>query len=144
MSYHFGSKSKEVLETCDSELVEICHTAIEVINFSVLSGARTKEQQNFLYAQGRTMPGPIVTWVDYPNSKHNIGEEAGRDKSAAIDLAPWPIDWNDIGRFKVLGGVMLGIAKEKEIGLRWGADWDMDMIFDDQQRFDWGHFELVE
>lgn len=34
---------------------------------------RTKKEQNELYAQGRTNPGNIVTWVKYPYSNHNWG-----------------------------------------------------------------------
>ncbi|MEG1538276.1 MAG: M15 family metallopeptidase, partial [Clostridiales bacterium] len=34
---------------------------------------RTKEEQNALYAQGRTKPGNVVTNVKYPNSFHCWG-----------------------------------------------------------------------
>lgn len=34
---------------------------------------RTKEEQDSLYAQGRTKLGKIVTWVSYPYSNHNWG-----------------------------------------------------------------------
>lgn len=43
------------------------------LNVLVTDTLRTAEEQNALYAQGRTKPGNIVTSCKYPNSPHNWG-----------------------------------------------------------------------
>lgn len=48
---------------------------------------RSTEEQQALYAQGRTKPGKKVTWIDGVNkrSKHNPLPPPGPQKSRAID-----------------------------------------------------------
>jgi peptidoglycan L-alanyl-D-glutamate endopeptidase CwlK len=83
--------------------------------------------------------------VGWPNSKHN------ETPSRAVDIAPYPIDWEARGRFHVLAGHMMmafhGLQEEGEIrdtlDLRWGGDWDRDHVLDDQQFDDLPHFELI-
>jgi hypothetical protein len=70
-------------------------------------------------------------------SKHNS------DPSRAVDVAPYPIDWNNMHRFYLLAGFMFQAASQLDIKLRWGMDWDMDWIHTDQTFFDAPHFELV-
>jgi peptidoglycan L-alanyl-D-glutamate endopeptidase CwlK len=43
------------------------------ITIKVISGLRTHEEQNDLYAQGRTKRGPIVTNARGGYSNHNFG-----------------------------------------------------------------------
>lgn len=40
-------------------------------NVQVVEGYRSQERQNTLYDQGRTAPGPVVTWTK--SSKHTLG-----------------------------------------------------------------------
>jgi peptidoglycan L-alanyl-D-glutamate endopeptidase CwlK len=83
--------------------------AAEGLTFKVTSGNRTREEQAALYAQGRSNPGPVVTWTI--KSRH-IG---GR----AIDLTLFsgknPV-WESkhYDRAGVIG---------EEIGLAWGGRW---------------------
>jgi peptidoglycan L-alanyl-D-glutamate endopeptidase CwlK len=46
----------------------------------IVQGLRTFEQQGAIYAQGRTMPGNIVTWAKAGQSYHNYG--------LAVDIVP--------------------------------------------------------
>ncbi|MFR4986124.1 MAG: M15 family metallopeptidase [Lachnospirales bacterium] len=84
---------------------------------------RTREEQNKLYAKGRTEPGNIVTNAKYPESNHNWGMafDICRDdgKGAYYDADDW---------FKKVGQV------GKKVGLTWGGDWK---TFPDKP-----HFEL--
>ena len=64
----------------------------------------------------------------YPTSKHN------RNPSEAVDLVPYPIDWNDIDRFKDLAVRFKRIAEEKGIEISAGADWKLFK--------DYPHFEI--
>ena len=54
-----------------------------------------------------------------PKNKHNAEEP---ELSKAVDVAPYPIDWNDKERFYYFAGVVMGIAIQMGIPLRWGGD----------------------
>ncbi len=103
----FSKKSIELLSQCDTRLQEICKDAIIIYDFTVICGYRSKEEQESLFADGKTK-------LHYPDSKHN------KNSSEAVDIAPYPIDWEDAGRFKLLAGIMFGIAHSKGIKIRWG------------------------
>ena len=85
----FGTASRNKLNTCDPRLIEICEEAIKVMDFSVLCGTRSEIEQNALYDQGKT-------FLRYPHSKHN------KSPSKAVDLVPYPVDWEDRDRFILL------------------------------------------
>ena len=68
------------------------------------------------------------------DSKHLTGR--------AVDVAPYPIDWDDTDRFYHFAGYVFGIAESMGIHLRWGGDWDSDFTFTDQSFHDLPHFEL--
>ncbi len=125
----FSEKSLARLATCDPHLQEICHEAIEIFDFTVLCGHRGGDDQARLFEQGRTK-------LKFPFSKHN------KFPSQAIDIVPYPIDWDDDGRFCVLAGIMFGIAASKGIKLRWGHDWNQNWQLHDQKFIDAPHFEL--
>ncbi len=129
----FGKESRTALDTCDPRLQKIAEKAIEIMDFSVLEGHRTKERQDELYNEN-----PPKTKVQWPNSKHNT------IPSRAFDIAPYPIDWKDIRRFYILAGVIRAVAHELGIKLRWGGDWDSDDDLKDQTFNDLPHFELVD
>lgn len=131
--YKFGQRSLDNLNTCHPLIQEILHEAIKITDFSVIKGYRGEEEQNKAFADGASK-------LKYPNSKHNT------KPSLAVDIAPFPIDWNDIERFAYLAGIIRGIAHEKGIRIRQGCDWGMDgnIRSPDQRFYDWPHFELVD
>ena len=126
----FGVKSLEKLNTCHPDIIKVMNEAIKHTDFTVLYGTRTVAEQQALYAQGRTKPGPIVTNKDGVNkkSKHNYLP------SLAVDIAPWPIDWNDIDRFKELAVVVKKAADTVGVAIQWGGDWKTFK--------DWPHWEI--
>ena len=125
----FGKRSKERLETCDNRLQLVFNEVIRYVDCSILEGHRSGERQNKLFEEGKTK-------VKYPNGRHNA------NPSRAIDVAPYPIDWDDRERFHLFAGFVLGIAKAMGIELRWGGDWNMNFEVDDNQFDDFPHFEL--
>lgn len=78
----------------------------------VVQGLRTFEEQDALFAQGRTKPGQVVTQARGGQSNHNYG--------LAVDLCPF-VDgkpqWNDNPGFLRIG------AEAAKQGLQWGGDW---------------------
>lgn len=135
----FGTQSKEQLATCDEKLVRVATRALEmgIIDFRVLQGARTDNQQDRLFFEGKTK-------VRAGQSKHNVGLKSGREVSHAIDVVPvTPVQWEDLERFAVLAGVFFASAKLEGVELRWGGDWDGDTQTKDETFRDSGHFELM-
>lgn len=135
----FGTASRERLDTCDPRLVQIMERVVEHYDITVLEGRRSWSRQRELLRQGKTKVGP-------GESKHNPPTDGDVDwLSKAVDVAPYPIDWQDSKRFVYLAGMVMGIAAELGIKIRWGGNWDMDQtILDDQNFDDLPHFEIVE
>jgi len=127
----FGVISKKRLETCDDRLQKICNDVIKLYDFTVLEGHRDEREQNDLFAQGRSK-------VEWPNSKHNS------NPSKAVDLAPWPIDWNNRERFFLLAGLMAATAESHGVKIRWGGAWKGLGNTKDQTFWDLPHFEIVD
>lgn len=89
----------------------------------VFQGFRSVEEQNELFAQGRTKPGKIVTKARGGYSWHNFG--------IAVDIVfkkggKW--SWSEEHNWPLLGDLGKGI------GLDWGGDWKR---FRDRPHFQW-------
>ncbi|MBP2002556.1 peptidoglycan L-alanyl-D-glutamate endopeptidase CwlK [Paenibacillus shirakamiensis] len=88
----------------------------------ITQGLRSIEEQNKLYAQGRTTPGPIVTQAKGGYSNHNFG--------MAIDFALLLQDGKTVSWMLTRDGDSDGqsdwveVVKEaKALGFHWGGDW---------------------
>ena len=127
----FGPRSQEHLDTCHPDLQALCNLVIEHYDFSVLEGHRSGHRQNELFRQGKSK-------LKAGKSKHNSLP------SKAVDIVPWPIDWEDTRRFYFLAGIIKQAAHDLNINVRLGADWDGDNSFADQTFHDLPHIELVE
>ena len=139
----FGAASRAALATCHPDLIQVAEAAIRIYDFSVLQGHRSVADQQRLYKQGRTTPGSIVTNIDgvIRKGKHNFYP------SRAFDLAPYPLDWSDHESFLVLGGIVMAVAFQLGVALRWGYDWDRDWNLvprdPDESFTDLPHFEVI-
>lgn len=137
---NLGPKSLARLNGVHPSLVSVVKRAIEITtqDFSVLCGVRTAEEQKELYAQGRTKPGAIVTWTLKSNhftSADGFGH--------AVDLVPYPVDWDTLPKFDAIAEAMMRAAEELGVTIRWGADWDMDGLVREAGESDSPHFEMV-
>lgn len=81
------------------------------ITIKITSGLRTYEEQDALYAQGRTAPGVIVTKARGGCSNHNFG--------IAFDVGVFEADkyLPNSPKYKAVG--VLGM----DLGLEWGGNW---------------------
>ena len=125
----FGRRSKEKLATCHEDLQDLFKEVIKYVDCSVLEGHRSKDRQNALYGEGKTK-------VLYPRGRHNASP------SRAVDVVPYPIDWEDRERMTLFAGFVLGIASQMGLNIRWGGDWDQDFEVKDNMFDDFPHFEL--
>ena len=125
----FGTRSTLVLMSLDERLRNIFYEVIKEFDCSILCGHRGKEEQDYYFHNG-------LSKRSFPNSKHNVSP------SLAIDVAPYPIDWDDERRFYLLAGYVLATANRLHIPLRMGCDWDGDMDLKDQNFHDLPHFEI--
>lgn len=143
MSYTLGPTSLSRLQGVHPALVAVVKRAIEITahDFTVVEGLRTAERQAELYAQGRTAPGAVVTWVKVSN------HEAKPDGYGhAVDLAPWAnnqIAWTwEIG-FKGIYDAMMAAAESLGVTLRSGADWNQNGILHEHGEQDFPHYEII-
>jgi len=138
----FGKSSMSKLRTVHPDLQTLFQVVVKYFDCTVVYGNRTTEEQQALYAQGRTKPGGIVTNCDgvKNKSKHQGGN--------AVDAVPYPIDWSDTNRMKYFAGFVIGIARIlKDQGIidseiRSGYDWDGDTEVKDTNFIDLPHFQI--
>lgn len=119
MTYQLGIRSRQRLSGVHPDLVAVVEPAIQIteVDFTVLEGLRSRDRQKELVAKGasKTM-----------NSRHLTGH--------AVDLAPWPIDWDDLDRFRQVADAMKQASEELDVPVIWGGDW--------RTFYDGPHFEL--
>ena len=104
---------------------------IKHFDITILEGYRNKAAQDAAFNSGKSK-------LQYPLSKHNM------EPSQAVDVAPYPIDWENTNRFFYLAGLVEAYAKQMGLPIRWGGDWDSDKDFSDQRFNDLPHFEIKD
>jgi peptidoglycan L-alanyl-D-glutamate endopeptidase CwlK len=100
-------------------MVAVVEKALELseVDFTVIEGVRNIERQRQLLADGKSTT---------LKSRHLTGH--------AVDMVPWPVDWEDLERFEAMAKAMKAAAKELEVPIIWGGDW--------KTFYDAPHFEL--
>ena len=126
----FSNRSRGILRICDPRLQVLFERVVLTFDCTVVSGYRDQAEQNSLFHRG-------LSKLKWPHSKHN------RDPSLAVDVYPYPIDWQDRDRFHYFAGFVMSIAEVLEYNLRWGGDWNKDWQVRDNVFDDLGHFELI-
>jgi peptidoglycan LD-endopeptidase CwlK len=127
----FGQKSQEILSTCDVRLQHIFNEVIKDIDCTVLCGHRDQAAQDEAFKTGKSKQ-------PWPTSKHNSSP------SLAVDVAPYPVDWNNLGRFYFLAGLVQGTACRLGYKIRWGGNWSGDLQMAKQNFNDFPHFEILD
>ena len=119
MSYKLGTRSMQSLSGVHPDMVAVVKKAIEItgVDFTVIEGIRNINRQRELFKAGKSTT---------MNSRHITGH--------AVDMVPWPVDWEDLERFEVMSEAMKAAAEELEIPIVWGGDW--------KSFYDAPHFEL--
>ena len=129
----FGKRSRDRLRGVDIRLVNVLNEVVKYFDITVIEGLRSQARQNELVAQGK--------------SKIKFGNHV---QGKAVDIAPYPIDWDARDDFHYLGGFVLGVAASMGVKLRWGGDWNASSTYQgkrttkDNSFDDLVHFELID
>lgn len=126
----FGQHSIEQLATCDPRLQAVFNEVIKYWDCTVLEGHRGQAAQDAAFATGKSQKR-------WPNGNHNSMP------SRAVDVAPFPVDWNDTRRMLYFAGFVMGVAWKMGVQLRYGGDWNRDTQVKDNSFQDLVHFEIV-
>ena len=113
------------------QLQEVFEQVVEHFDCTILEGHRGEDRQNQMISEGKSQ-------LDWPNSNHHSSP------SSAVDIAPYPIDWNNRNRFTYFAGYVLGTAHSLGYAIRWCGDWDADTETNDNRFDDLVHFEIAE
>ena len=119
MSYKLGTRSLQSLSGVHPDMVAVVKLAITIteVDFTVIEGIRNINRQRELLKAGKSTT---------LNSRHITGH--------AVDMVPWPVDWNDLERFETMAEAMKVASDSLEIPIVWGGDW--------KSFYDAPHFEL--
>ena len=118
--YKFSQRSLNNLMNVDEKLVLICNELIKRIDFTVIEGYRTRERQKELFDKGFSKIDGISK-----KGKHNYFP------SRAVDIIPYkkgrnPFDGSKESEemFYELAEEFKKVAKELNIAITWGGDWE--------------------
>jgi peptidoglycan L-alanyl-D-glutamate endopeptidase CwlK len=133
----FSRRSIIALSSCHPDLQVLLNYAIKTFDFTVTEGFRNEADQNKAYASGNSK-------VRWPNGKHNT------KPSLAVDIYPYPINFDDEKLQLWFGGYILGLAQilkdEGKIkhSIRWGGSWNgLGKLNSGNMLNDLGHFEVI-
>lgn len=126
MSYYYSELSKQRLATCHQDLQKLFEDAITYMDLTIVCGFRDEAAQELAFKAG-------TSTLHWPDSKHNKGP------ARAVDVAPYVagygIPWEDEGAFCLMAGMVLTLAKQRDLTIVWGGRW--------LNLRDAGHFELA-
>lgn len=106
----FSEISLNRLRTCHPDLQTLFLHVVKKTDCTIVCGFRNKEDQDKAFHDG-------FSKVQWPNGKHN------KLPSEAVDVMPYPIDWEDVGRLEEFAKVVKETAEELGIKVTWGGSW---------------------
>jgi peptidoglycan LD-endopeptidase CwlK len=101
------------------ELIRLA--ADQGINIVITQDFRSVEEQNELYAKGRTSEGEIVTNAKGGESYHNFGLAIDFALLSIDGAVIWDMEYDGNGNSRADWGEVVEIAKG--LGFEWGGDW---------------------
>ena len=122
MAFHLSKKSYRKLEGVNPKLVDTLERAIKIskVDFGVIYGVRTLDEQKKLYEAGRSQT---------MRSKHLLQDD---DTSHAVDLMAYDGKnpcW-ELNLYDDIADAMKTAAQGTGARIRWGAAWNTDNIAD--------------
>lgn len=106
----FSTRSKKNLAGAHPLLQQLFNEVIKDFDCTVLDSQRGKAAQEEAFRRGNSK-------ARHGQSPHNYAP------SLAVDVVPYPIDWDNIAAFRRLVNVVKRKAKALGIPISCGADW---------------------
>lgn len=104
----FSQSSKDKLATCESDLQKLFNEVIKTRDCTILEGHRDMERQKELFREGKTT---------------TLGSRHLSSPSAAVDVMPYPIDWDDrLGQHE-FATFVYDTAMKLGVSVNWGGSW---------------------
>ncbi len=143
-TYSLSKRSKDNLVGVHPDLVRVWERAIQITDqdFMLTCGVRTLAEQEELFGKGRTVAQcvkgdtggrtmtreravevakPKLTVVTKTlKSNHFVGPSGF---GHAVDVVPYPVDWNSIPKFEAIARAVKQAAAELKVRIEWGGDW---------------------
>lgn len=110
----FSQRSLKNIAQCHPDIQRIAHELIKEMDVVVICGYRGEKEQNAAFARGTSK-------LRFPKSKHN------KTPSLAMDVCPYPIDWEARAKFLEMRERMRKIADRLGIKVRF-ISWDLPHI----------------
>lgn len=162
--YSFGKASQARMEGLHPDLKRVLYRAIALspIDFTIMEGVRSDEQCYINFGRGRNAAQCVaggcppkyakpnlakVTWLNRALSSNH--RRKGDGYGHAVDIYPYPVSlvlgknsgWEPL--FDKIAKAMFAAAKELNVKIRWGANWDLDNMPRERGETDNPHFELL-
>jgi peptidoglycan L-alanyl-D-glutamate endopeptidase CwlK len=147
--WQWDDRSCLVLSELRGELAMVIDDArkLSTVQFQLVDGARTIEEQRQLFRTGKSKINPDAYGQDeiVKVAKHVVNkiEPKARAVDIVIRVAGKPALGYDRSHICFVAGVVMAVGKRRGIAMRWGGNWDGDgEIITDQTFQDLVHFEL--
>ena len=141
MIYKFGKRSLQKLAHVDPRLKELCIDVLEIsqIDFAIVHGYRTPEEQNELYKKGKS-------------SKDGYIKKSMHQLKKAIDFVPifeMKQRWDAWQSAAYIAGLFTAVAKSKNLRGRTGALWSSFKLIEENTKenngiLDSWHYEILD
>ena len=127
----FGNASMSRLNTCHRDLQTVLHEAIKIVDFSVVYGHRSPEEQKELWMKGRNARGEVVNSSEVVTFKDGFDKKSKHNyyPSKAVDIIPYPGGWQATEEFYYIAGIIQMIADRMlaegkiQHKITWGGRW---------------------
>lgn len=125
----FSKSSNDKLDSCDPLLQKLFREIIKHYDCTIICGHRGEKEQNDAFMKG-------FSKLRFPKSNHNF------TPSRAVDVMPYPVNWNDKSRHLHFAGYVQATADRLGIKVRWGGNFDGDSNLNNGF-LDRPHWELI-
>lgn len=142
--FRLGQRSLKTLATVDERMQRVVKRAIELtaVDFVVVQGRRTHDEQSQLYGQGRTAAQMLAAGLSEFHAKPGVPKVTWTMKSnhltgRAVDLAAFvegQIVWTPTKLYFSIAEAMSHAAEIEKVAIDWGGHWTKNK--------DYPHFEL--
>src|SRR5574343_252740 len=105
----FSEISLQRLYTCHPKLITLFKVVLGERDCIILCGFRNEADQNKAFDEGKSQ-------LRWPKGKHN------KQPSRAVDVAPFPLNWDDEQGFRDFASIVKQQAACLGIKVNWGGD----------------------